>query len=158
MIRLLLFFLLLTLWSCSHSSQESPAPPPQPPATQAAGATPAPTPAPAEPAKPAPVIPPVPARAADLAMAVTTTDLQLVTKKGLRTKEGAIIQGKVRNNTDKDYHFVEISFKLFDKDDKEVALVRATTDSLEAGRTWYFEIKAPYPTAVTSIMDRLGGF
>ena len=68
------------------------------------------------------------------------------------------LKGKVKNTTDKDYHFVEISFKLYDKDAKEIALIRATTDSLEGGRTWYFELKAPYTNAVSSVLDRLGGF
>jgi hypothetical protein len=88
----------------------------------------------------------------------TTTDLQLVSKKGFVTKDGILIQGKVKNTTDRDFHFVEISFKLFDKDKKELAVIRTTTDSLEAGRSWYFELKAPYPTAATSVLERLGGF
>jgi len=172
MIRILPFLLLLTLWSCSNSSQETPAPPPQPPAAPAAAEAPPAEASPAEappaeaafkatePPKPAPA--PAPShespRAADLAMAVTTTDLQLVSKKGLLTKEGVVIQGKVKNNTDRDYHFVEISFKLFDKENKELAVVRSTTDSLEAGRTWYFEVKGAYPNAVSSTLERLGGF
>jgi hypothetical protein len=162
------------LWSCSNSSQETPAPPPQPPAAPAAAEAPPAEAPPAEappaeaafkatdPRKPAPAPAPAPShespRAADLAMAVTTTDLQLVSKKGLLTKEGVVIQGKVKNNTDKDYHFVEISFKLFDKENKELAVVRSTTDSLEAGRTWYFEVKGPYPNAASSTLERLGGF
>jgi hypothetical protein len=160
MIRILFFLPLLMLWSCSNSSQETPAPPPQPPAAPAAAeATPAaPASKPPEPAKPPAALPHESQRAADLAMAVTTTDLQLVSKKGLLTKEGVVIQGKVKNNTDKDYHFVEISFKLFDKENKELAVVRSTTDSLEAGRTWYFEVKGPYPNAVSSTLERLGGF
>jgi hypothetical protein len=174
MIRILFFLPLLMLWSCSNSSQETPAPPPQPPAAPAAAEAPPAEAPPAEappaeaafkatdPRKPAPAPAPAPShespRAADLAMAVTTTDLQLVSKKGLLTKEGVVIQGKVKNNTDKDYHFVEISFKLFDKENKELAVVRSTTDSLEAGRTWYFEVKGAYPNAVSSTLERLGGF
>lgn len=157
MIRILLFLVLLTLWSCSNSSQETPAPPPQPPAAPAAAdATPGFKPTePPQPA-PAPAESHVDQRAADLA--TTTSDLQLVTKNGFRTNEGIVIKGRVKNTTDKDYHFVEISFNVYDKENKKIAVVRSTTDSLDGGRTWNFEIKAPYLNAVTSTLDRLGGF
>jgi hypothetical protein len=36
--------------------------------------------------------------------------------------------------------------------------VGSTTDSLDGGRTWNFEIKAPYLNAVSSTLERLGGF
>ncbi len=91
-------------------------------------------------------------------MAITQSDLELVSKTGLMTKEGVVIQGKIKNNSNRNYQFVEVSFKLFDEAQKEIAVVRTTTNSLDSGRTWYFEVKAPYKNARTSVLDRLGGF
>ena len=72
--------------------------------------------------------------------------------------EGVVIRGKVKNRGDRNYQFVELSFRLLGEGDKEIAIVRTTTNSLDAGRTWYFELKAPYPTARKSVLARLGGF
>lgn len=72
-------------------------------------------------------------------------DLELVGGiKGTTTRSdgygfSSYISGVIKNNTDKKYSYVQITFALFDKDGNKVGTALANVNSLDAGETWKFE-------------------
>lgn len=52
------------------------------------------------------------------------------------------ISGVVRNNTDKKYSYLQITFDLFDKDDNKVGTALANVNNIGPGEKWKFEAMA----------------
>lgn len=48
-------------------------------------------------------------------------------------------KGIIKNNTDRDYSYAQITFKLFDKDGNQIGTALDNINSLEAGGTWKFK-------------------
>ncbi|MCK9583053.1 MAG: FxLYD domain-containing protein [Endomicrobiales bacterium] len=64
----------------------------------------------------------------------------LLPEWGFKLSEYGIrmIEGKVRNNTDKVYSYVEIDFNLYDRDGNQVGSTMAYVTNLEANGVWRF--------------------
>lgn len=52
--------------------------------------------------------------------------------------DSVTITGKVKNNTNKNYSYVQITFNLYDKDDNLVGTAMDNINNLEANGTWIF--------------------
>ena len=49
------------------------------------------------------------------------------------------ISGIVKNNTNKKYSYIQITFALFDKDGNKVGTAMANENNIGAGETWKFK-------------------
>jgi hypothetical protein len=49
------------------------------------------------------------------------------------------IVGKIKNNTDKEYGYVQVEINLYDDSGAQVGSTMANVNNLEAGGTWNFE-------------------
>jgi len=60
------------------------------------------------------------------------------------------IVGSVKNNTDREYKYAQISFALYDKDDAQVGSAWANINNLEASGTWKFKAVVLNQNAVSA--------
>jgi hypothetical protein len=65
--------------------------------------------------------------------------LEMVRKSGDVDEFGTTITGTVRNNCGKDFSYVEVTFKLFDRAGNVVGTALANQTNLKAGETWKFK-------------------
>ena len=49
------------------------------------------------------------------------------------------IEGTIKNNTDKDKSYVNVTFNLFDKDGNQLGTASTSISDLKAGGTWKFK-------------------
>lgn len=54
-------------------------------------------------------------------------------------KMGYYIEGTIKNNTDKEKSYVQVTFNLFDKDGNQLGTALANINDLKAGGTWKFK-------------------
>ena len=68
------------------------------------------------------------------------------------------IVGVVKNNTDKDYSYLQISFTLYDIDGNVVGTAFANVNNIKAGGTWRFEAMFFEDNAATWELDEITGW
>ena len=68
------------------------------------------------------------------------------------------IVGVVKNNTDKDYSYLQISFTLYDIDGNVVGSAFANVNNIKAGGTWRFEAMFFEDNAATWELDEITGW
>ena len=56
------------------------------------------------------------------------------------------IEGKIQNNRDKEYDYVQIVFNIFDKDDNMIGTCMDNNSGLNANGTWKFKAICDYGT------------
>jgi hypothetical protein len=71
--------------------------------------------------------------------AESKSNLELLESNVLTNESGTMIVGKIKNNTDKKYNYVQVDISLFDDSGREEGYTSANTDNLESGGTWNFE-------------------
>lgn len=49
------------------------------------------------------------------------------------------IEGKIKNNTDKEYSYVEVTFNLYDKDGNQLGTAMDNINNLEPNGTWKYK-------------------
>ena len=49
------------------------------------------------------------------------------------------IEGIVKNNTDKDYNYIQITYNVYDKDDNNLGTCLDNNSNLKSGETWKFK-------------------
>lgn len=54
-------------------------------------------------------------------------------------KMGYYIEGVIKNNTDKDKTYVQVTYNLYDKDGNQLGTALANVNNLKAGGTWKFK-------------------
>lgn len=52
------------------------------------------------------------------------------------------IEGTIRNNTDRDYSYVQVTFKTYDKDGAQLGTAIANINNLEANGVWKYKAMA----------------
>ena len=55
---------------------------------------------------------------------------------------GFYIEGTIRNNTDKDYSYVQVTFNTYDKDGAQLGTALANISNLEANGVWRYKAMA----------------
>lgn len=68
----------------------------------------------------------------------STPNLEVIEKSQGTGSDSNYIVGKIRNNDDKEYKYVQVSFNLYDKEGNQVGTAMANTTNLEAKGTWKF--------------------
>ena len=68
------------------------------------------------------------------------------------------ITGIVKNNTDKDYEYVQISFTLYDVDGNVVDTAFTNVNNLKAGSTWKFEAMLFEENVASWELDEITGW
>lgn len=68
-------------------------------------------------------------------------DLEVIESKFEKDTFGGYIVGTVKNNTKKQYKYVQVEINLYDKDGNQVGSTMSNVNNLEPGATWKF--KAP---------------
>ena len=68
------------------------------------------------------------------------------------------IVGVVKNNTDKDYSYLQITFTLYDIDGNVVGSAFANVNNIKAGGTWRFEAMFFEDNAATWELDEITGW
>lgn len=67
-------------------------------------------------------------------------DLELLNAEAQEGKYGnKMIVGSVKNNTNKEYTYVQVEINLYDDTDAQVGSTLANANNLEPGATWKFE-------------------
>jgi hypothetical protein len=66
-------------------------------------------------------------------------DLQLLESNGKTTEVSTEIVGRVRNNTELTYKYVQVTFQVYDGQDNQVGSAMANVNGLEPGGTWKFK-------------------
>jgi hypothetical protein len=69
-----------------------------------------------------------------------------------------VIRGTVRNNTSKQYKYVQVEINLYDKADTQVGSTLANVNNLEPGRTWRFEAAVLEESASKAKVKDITGF
>jgi hypothetical protein len=65
--------------------------------------------------------------------------LEMVRNRGEVDEFGTTVTGTVRNNCGKDFSYVQVTFKLFDRSGNVVGTALANQNDLKAGETWKFK-------------------
>ncbi len=55
-------------------------------------------------------------------------------------KKAYYIEGKISNNTNKDYNYLDISYYLYNANDEILGQASTYISNLEAGKTWNFKV------------------
>lgn len=79
-----------------------------------------------------------------------------VTDKG--NQYSRYICGTVRNNSNKKYSYVQITFAMYDEKGNKVGSALANVNNLDSGETWSFEALSTYTGAGSYKLDELTGF
>jgi cytoskeletal protein RodZ len=66
-------------------------------------------------------------------------DLELLDHKSTSDQFSSYIEGTIKNNTKKEYGYVQVEINLYDKDGAQVGSTFANTTNLEPGGTWKFK-------------------
>lgn len=66
-------------------------------------------------------------------------DLEITEHSVLQEEYSAYIVGKVKNNTNKQYGYVQVEVNLYDADGDQVGSAIDNTNNLEPGGTWKFK-------------------
>lgn len=79
--------------------------------------------------------------------------------KWSRTQYGTpTLVGMVRNNTDRNYRYVQIEFNLYDDNGIQVGTAFDNVTNLEAGGIWRFEAIVSEDTATRARLVRVTGW
>ena len=85
--------------------------------------------------------------------------LEIVSYEWARGEYGnRYIKGVVKNNSSKQYGYVQIEINLYDKSDAQVGSTMANINNLEPGSTWKFEAIVMEDTATTAKVKDVTGF
>lgn len=80
---------------------------------------------------------------ASVAESMTQEKSEDFTMTGLDSKlskfDSPMIVGKIKNNTNKNYSYIQVSFNLYDKSGAQVGSTMANLANFEANGTWKFE-------------------
>lgn len=71
---------------------------------------------------------------------------------------GSIITGVVKNNTNKTYDYLQISFTLYDANDNVVDTAFTNVNNIKPGQTWKFEAMYFEESAVRWELDEITGW
>jgi hypothetical protein len=82
---------------------------------------------------------------ASSSVAAMNAELQLLSAGVTKTSYNTTIEGKIKNNSSRKYLYAEVTFTLYDKNDKEIGITVATTLDLPAGATWNYRAFAMMP-------------
>ncbi|QJW47858.1 zinc ribbon domain-containing protein [bacterium BFN5] len=66
-------------------------------------------------------------------------DLELVEHKAINEGSLSYVTGTVKNNTKKNYGYVQVEVNLYDESDAQVGSTLANTNNLEPGGVWKFK-------------------
>ena len=66
-------------------------------------------------------------------------DLELLSDECTVNDYSTHVIGKVKNNTSKQYTYVQIQYALYDKDENQIGTALANVNGLESGGTWKFD-------------------
>ncbi len=69
-----------------------------------------------------------------------------------------VITGVLKNNTDKDYDYLQISFTLYDADGNVVDTAFTNVNNIKPGQTWKFEAMYFEESAVRWELDEITGW
>jgi hypothetical protein len=72
-------------------------------------------------------------------------ELQLLSAEIAKTPYSTTIEGKIKNTSSNKYIYSEVTFTLYDKNDKVLGITVATTLDLPAGATWNYRAFAMMP-------------
>lgn len=70
---------------------------------------------------------------------VEKPDLEVINHTTESDSFATYIVGSVKNNTEKQYSYVQVEVNLYDKDGAQVGSTLANTNNLEPGGTWKFK-------------------
>ena len=66
-------------------------------------------------------------------------DLELLESKKMNKDSLRYVVGKIKNNSNKQYSYVQVEINLYDNNDNQVGSTLANVNNLEPGGTWKFE-------------------
>ena len=66
-------------------------------------------------------------------------DLELLESKKMNKDSLKYVVGKIKNNSNKQYSYVQVEINLYDNNDNQVGSTLANVNNLEPGGTWKFE-------------------
>lgn len=89
-------------------------------------------------------------------------DLELVggieSTKGIVEYDWLTITGKVKNNSNKNYSYVQITFSVYDTEDNKIGTCMDNISGLSAGETWSFEAIGEGVNNCTYYLEEIEGF
>jgi hypothetical protein len=65
--------------------------------------------------------------------------LELLNKDNVNENGISYVVGTVKNNTSKQYSYVQVEINLYDESGAQIGSTLANTNNLEAGGTWKFK-------------------
>lgn len=68
------------------------------------------------------------------------------------------VVGKVKNNSDKQYTYVQVEINLYDSNDNQIGSTLANVNNLEPGGTWKFEAPIFEEKAIKYKIKGITGF
>lgn len=66
-------------------------------------------------------------------------DFELLSSKGTGNEYGGEITGKIRNNTNREYGYAQVTFNLYDAAGNQVGTAMDNINNLKPGATWVFK-------------------
>jgi hypothetical protein len=66
-------------------------------------------------------------------------DLELLNSKRITKGSWKYVTGTIKNNTSKEYSYVQVEINLYDNNENQLGSTLANVNNLEAGGTWKFE-------------------
>ena len=70
---------------------------------------------------------------------VDIEDLELIESKGTTKSSTTEVVGRIRNNTNRTYNYVQVTFQMYDSQGNQVGSAMANVNGLEPKRTWKFK-------------------
>ena len=85
-------------------------------------------------------------------------DLEVIESKFEKDTFGGYIVGTVKNNTKKQYKYVQVEINLYDKDGNQVGSTMSNVNNLEPGATWKFKAPVIEEQAASFKIKEVTGF
>lgn len=84
--------------------------------------------------------------------------LELLEAKKMNKDSIRYVVGKVKNNSDKQYTYVQVEINLYDSNDNQIGSTLANVNNLEPGGTWKFEAPIFEEKAIKYKIKGITGF
>ncbi|MGA7291936.1 MAG: FxLYD domain-containing protein [Terriglobales bacterium] len=81
----------------------------------------------------------------------------MVRKRAVVDDFGTTITGTIKNDCGRDFSYVQVTFKLFDRSDNVVGTALANQANLKNGETWKFEATGT-PAAHHDRLDEISAY
>lgn len=85
-------------------------------------------------------------------------DFELLEKSGERGQFTTEITGRIRNNTNRRYDYVQVTFDILDSQDQRVGTALANINGLKPGEIWKFEATYLGDDGARYRLDEITGF